>query len=212
MPPLTAGRYAAIASTLALVVALGGTGYAATRIGTAQIKNNAVTTPKIKNNAILSTKIKNGAVNGNDINESTLSKVPSAAVADRVNGVTVDPIHFVVPGGTPPTTILRTGGLTVQAACSAGLDITLTARTSTVASIYTVVSGDGAPQAADPVESDLESEGFMPADSFDLLVGQSGNIGIVEFDYLARDGSAVSGHLAVDEFSKCSATGFAMTD
>ncbi len=47
---------------LALFVAVGGTAYAATAIGTKQIKNNAVTTAKIKNNAVTTAKIKNNAV------------------------------------------------------------------------------------------------------------------------------------------------------
>ena len=42
---------ATIIATIALLVALSGAGYAATTIGTAQLKNNAVTTPKIKNGA-----------------------------------------------------------------------------------------------------------------------------------------------------------------
>ena len=37
---------------IALVVALGGTTYAAVRIGTKQIKNNAITSPKIRNGQV----------------------------------------------------------------------------------------------------------------------------------------------------------------
>jgi hypothetical protein len=48
------GSYANVASTLALVVALGGTGYAATTlaphsVGTKQLKDGAVTSAKVKN-------------------------------------------------------------------------------------------------------------------------------------------------------------------
>lgn len=52
---MTAGRrYANVASTLALVVALGGTGYAASTlaahsVGTRQLKTGAVTSKKVKN-------------------------------------------------------------------------------------------------------------------------------------------------------------------
>ena len=47
------GSYANVTATLALVLALGGTSYAAAKlapnsVGTAQIKNNAVTTAKVK--------------------------------------------------------------------------------------------------------------------------------------------------------------------
>jgi hypothetical protein len=64
---------ATIIATIALLVALSGAGYAATKIGTAQLKNNAVTTPKIKNSAVNTAKLKNSAVNS--------SKLASGAVA-----------------------------------------------------------------------------------------------------------------------------------
>jgi hypothetical protein len=54
---------ATIIAVVALLVALSGAGYAATKIGPAQLKNNAVTTPKIKNNAVSAAKIRANAVN-----------------------------------------------------------------------------------------------------------------------------------------------------
>ena len=53
------GRYANVASTLALVVALGGTSYAAVAlpknsVGTKQLKTNAVTSGKVKDRTLLS--------------------------------------------------------------------------------------------------------------------------------------------------------------
>ena len=54
---------ATIIALVALVVALSGVGYAATKIGTSQLKNAAVTTPKIKNAAVNTAKLKNNAVN-----------------------------------------------------------------------------------------------------------------------------------------------------
>jgi hypothetical protein len=64
---------ATIVAVIALLVALSGAGYAATKIGTAQLKNNAVTTPKIKNAAVNAAKLKNNAV--------TSAKLASGAVA-----------------------------------------------------------------------------------------------------------------------------------
>ncbi len=92
---------AIVISVLALFVALGGTAYAATKIGTkdirnnaitaakikknavteAKIKANAVTTAKIKANAVTTAKIKANAVTGAKVDESTLGQVPSAASA-----------------------------------------------------------------------------------------------------------------------------------
>ncbi|HEU5320179.1 MAG TPA: hypothetical protein VFX28_05210, partial [Methylomirabilota bacterium] len=54
---------ATILAVIALLVALSGAGYAATKIGTAQLKNNAVTKAKIKNGAVSTAKLQNGAVN-----------------------------------------------------------------------------------------------------------------------------------------------------
>jgi len=52
MPILTSGRYAAVASTLALVVALGGASYAAVSITGKDIQDNTVTTKDIKNKTL----------------------------------------------------------------------------------------------------------------------------------------------------------------
>jgi hypothetical protein len=63
---------ATIIAVIALLVALSGAGYAATTVGTSQLKNNAVTTPKIKNTAVTTAKLKNNAV--------TVAKIASNAV------------------------------------------------------------------------------------------------------------------------------------
>jgi hypothetical protein len=62
---------------LAMLGAGAGVGYAAGQIGTAQIKNNAITTPKIKNNAVTTGKIKNGTVKSKDIVKAEKQKKPT---------------------------------------------------------------------------------------------------------------------------------------
>ena len=67
---------AMVVACLALLVSLGGTGYAAIKlpkgsVGTKQLKKSAVTSPKVKNNALT----------GADIKETTLGRVPLAALA-----------------------------------------------------------------------------------------------------------------------------------
>ena len=65
---------------VALFVALGGGAYAAAgKIGTAEIKNGAVTKVKIKKEAVTGPKIKQDAVTGAKVKESTLGTVPDAA-------------------------------------------------------------------------------------------------------------------------------------
>ncbi|HET7311968.1 MAG TPA: hypothetical protein VFJ17_11665 [Mycobacteriales bacterium] len=55
-------RYADVAATLALVLALGGTAYATGTVGTSDIKDGAVTTAKLHYQAVTSSKIANGSV------------------------------------------------------------------------------------------------------------------------------------------------------
>lgn len=93
--PLRGARYANVTATLALVVALGGTGYAVGTIGTNDLKPNAVTSAKIKNghvkapdikgNAVRSAQVKDGSLTGSDVDESTLGQVPSAVSADSAS-------------------------------------------------------------------------------------------------------------------------------
>src|SRR6478672_3997009 len=79
--------YASVTATLALFISLGGGAYAAgafpaNSVGPKQLKKNAVERAKIKNNAIDGSKLLDGAVTGDDVKESTLEQVPSAAAAD----------------------------------------------------------------------------------------------------------------------------------
>lgn len=73
---------ATIIAVIALLVALSGAGYAATTVGTSQLKNNAVTTPKIKNTAVTTAKLKNNAVTGAKIASNAVGtgKIHNAAV------------------------------------------------------------------------------------------------------------------------------------
>jgi hypothetical protein len=77
-----------VISILALFVALGGSAYAATKIGTKDIKANAITTGKIKKNAVTTAKIKKEAVTGAKIKESSLGTVPNATNAVNATNAT----------------------------------------------------------------------------------------------------------------------------
>jgi hypothetical protein len=78
---------AMVVACLALLIALGGTSYAAIKlpansVGAKQLKKNAVTSLKVKSNAVTGAKVLNNSLTGADINESSLAKVPSATTAD----------------------------------------------------------------------------------------------------------------------------------
>lgn len=83
--------YANVMSSLAVFLILGGaTAFAATKIGTKDLKAGAVTTGKIKKEAVKAgkiakeavktSKIGKDAVTGEKVNESTLGEVPKAAI------------------------------------------------------------------------------------------------------------------------------------
>lgn len=179
------GKYAAITSTVALLVALGGTGYAAGLIGTSDIKNNAITGPKIKGNA----------VTGADVNEGSLNTVPSA---EKVNGV--QPFDLFFDGELDDSkTVFSFGTLRINAVCDGG-NVSVTATTTVdEASIYTVVSGDANPAAANPSEADLENNGFDVGANFDMLAGGDGNVNLVQFFYDNPNNIEYSGFFSVDE-------------
>lgn len=78
---------------LALAISLSGTAYAAATIGTAQLKNGAVTTPKLADNAVTSPKIKNATVANSDMALNTRTYWAlinaSGSVEKSSGGVTV---------------------------------------------------------------------------------------------------------------------------
>lgn len=68
------GRYANVAATIALVVALGGTGaYAANTIGSGDIRNGQVKARDLATNAVTSGKVRNGSLLAKDFKSGALS-------------------------------------------------------------------------------------------------------------------------------------------
>jgi hypothetical protein len=74
---------AMVVACLALIVALGGTSYAAIRLPA-----NSVGTKQLKKGAVTGVKVKSNTLAGKQINESKLGKVPSAASADSATSAT----------------------------------------------------------------------------------------------------------------------------
>jgi hypothetical protein len=70
-------NYANVTATLALIVALGGSAYAAVHLG-----KDSVGARQIKAGAVRSAEVKDDSLTGKDIDESKLNQVPSAANAD----------------------------------------------------------------------------------------------------------------------------------
>ncbi len=83
---------ALVISIIALVVALGGTSYAAFRlpknsVGAAQLKRGAVTGTKLRKGAVSGNKIANNTISSANLNMAALGTVPSAANANSLGGV-----------------------------------------------------------------------------------------------------------------------------
>ena len=67
---------------LALFAALGGTSYAAAKIGSKEIKNNSIRSVDVRNKSLTGKDVKRNALGGAQVNESKLDKVGSAGTAD----------------------------------------------------------------------------------------------------------------------------------
>lgn len=116
MKPILGGsRYASVTATLALVVALGGTSYAAI-----SIPKNSVGSPQIKKDAVKSADVKNDGLKGKDIKESTLAKVPAATNADQLGGKTLRGLSQWVHVETDGDIVAQSGGITVTNLAAAG--------------------------------------------------------------------------------------------
>jgi hypothetical protein len=106
--------YANVMATLAVFIALGGTGYAVTAlprnsVGPRQLRRHAVSNAKLAPRAVTASRVKDDALSGKQIKESTLSKVPSATSADHaatsdaattVGGLTAPQLKDRCPAGT----------------------------------------------------------------------------------------------------------------
>ncbi len=83
---------AMIVALAALFVALGGSAFAVSRVGTKQIKKGAVTTAKIRNGAVTNAKLRNGSVTGPKVAAGAIGEsdlVDGAVTGDKIAQTTV---------------------------------------------------------------------------------------------------------------------------
>lgn len=81
---------ALIIALLALVVASGGTSYAAVKINTRDIQNSAVTSAKIRDNGVTSKDLRDGGVKSEDIRDGAVS------ADDLADGVVPDGVRWAL--------------------------------------------------------------------------------------------------------------------
>jgi hypothetical protein len=109
-------RYAIVASTLALFLALGGTAYAVNTVRSADIVNGTIKTEDLGTGSVRSIDIKNGAVGRLDIAAGSLGRAP--AMWGRIEPISET--FTINRGGLDSVVQNSTGRYTVQA----GRDIT----------------------------------------------------------------------------------------
>ena len=136
---------AMVVAMTALVVAMAGTGYAAThlkpnsvkskqikdgQVKTVDLANAAVTGPKLATDSVTGAKVADGSVTGSDVNEATLGTVPSAVTADNSVLLQGNPASAFAPaskvltsgqvvmlGNEPQKTLISNGTLRLLADC-----------------------------------------------------------------------------------------------
>lgn len=185
-----------IIACIALFAAIGGGAYAAS------LEKNSVTSKTVKNKSLKGKDQKPDTLTGNQINESTLGQVPSAAnatnasnatTANSVNGLTMRSVDFAIDTTAGPTVVLNDfNGLTITATCAAGPALTVQASTSVNgAQLQSYSQGGGT------INNYVISDNFTTP--IDLLpTNQALQNGKTE--YLNPNGEHVSVTWAADEF------------
>ena len=102
--------YSNVVGTLALFVALGGTSFAVSQIGSEDVADNSLRSRDVRNNTVRGADIRDQSVRARDvarnalgsgvIRESALGLVPRAGNAQRVGGLTADDLKLRCPPGT----------------------------------------------------------------------------------------------------------------
>ena len=104
---------AMVVACVALVVALGGTSYAATRLPA-----NSVGTKQLKRGSVTGVKVKRDSLTGAQINESRLGTVPTATQAASATSAAVSRLDFRQSAASP---IPTSGHVHATVSCDSGL-------------------------------------------------------------------------------------------
>lgn len=92
---------AVLVSSAALLVALGGTSYAAVKIDGAQLQNNSVTSGKIKNQTLTSKDIANGSVRAKDLRPGVVPRGTRWALVNAQGQIEAQSGGFTVVAAYP---------------------------------------------------------------------------------------------------------------
>jgi hypothetical protein len=140
---LTRGSYANVTATLALVVALGGTGYAA-----AELAKNSVGTKQLQKNAVTSKKVDNGSLLAKDFKAGQLPQGPAGpAGAPGAPGAQgpAGPLVDTLPSGKTLRGAWVVGGLTDAAGEVVQEAISYPFALAANVTVHTIVEGNPIP-------------------------------------------------------------------
>jgi hypothetical protein len=180
---------ALVVASLALVVAFGGTSFAAPLRNLVASINGST----IQDHSIAGVKLKNDTVTDRQVKESSLGTVPNAAT---VGGVTVREVFYAPAHNTAtPKTILSLGGLVLKATCANGdLEVVMTSTVNHahLASEMFNSAGGGSPDG-------LHHSDFGPTSAIHLeSLGDGNAYGETSFTYTRVNGTIVNGQLSFD--------------
>jgi hypothetical protein len=170
-----------VVALLALFVALGGSSYAALRVGSAQIVNNSVRSKDIRNNDVRGKDIRNStiggrdvardALTGSDIRESSLGRVPvagAALVASSTRSVQTSGVRTVAEG-VARVTLATYGPFKILGSCAADgtstvarLSMTSTEPNSSLAASSSSAGSFGPSDGSQPIQSVSDNAGGTP--------------------------------------------------
>lgn len=180
---------ALVVAGLALFVAMGGTGYAATMIGSAQIKDNSIQSRDVRNDTLT----------GKDIREARLGKVRRAAKVDHFRTFNV-----AMNGGDARRLLVKAGPVSLFGTCEDDLvtpgsvDAEVFAET-TAAHTYTYPDDDLNPGEVASLQSNSGSvgaPGYSNFESFEPMFfsGRAGG----SFDYDGESAGIIIGGPGAD--------------
>jgi hypothetical protein len=170
--------YANVVSTLALGLAIGGgTAYAATKIGTSNIRYHAVTGSKLASNAVTASKVKNSALSGSDLRDNSVTSADIRAgtllatdfAANQLpKGDKGDPatsIFGVVASGGGLTSFKNVGAISGNGTPGSGYTVTINQDVSKCAPVATLGTGGAGSVTAEPTAGNAQQITFHTYDS-----------------------------------------------
>jgi hypothetical protein len=150
----------------------------------------------IHKHSISGAKLKNNTITGSQVSESSLGRVPQAANADTVDGITVRNVFYAPrTNSAKPEKILDLGGLVLTATCAHGdLEVVMT---STVDHAH--LTSEMWNSAGDGNADGLHHSDFGPASASHLdSLGDGNAWGETSFTYTRPNRTIVNGQLSFD--------------